>query len=164
MPAISVREQRIRLNRVRELLAEGRTKQEICDDIGIHKRTLTRYMNLIREATIGDFDGKKVVDLWVAHKMLMEQTIRECKVKLDLGESSDVAPEKLYRAIQQASESIIDMGIKIGIVPPVTQQLSIDVLEKKEDDNLRKLLLGHKASIDSTTETEALPAPETIEE
>ena len=162
MPAISVREQTIRLNRVRELLAEGRTRLEICDEVGIHKRTLTRYMNLIREATIGDFDGKKVVDLWVAHKMRMEQTIRECQTKLALGESSDVSPEKLYRAIQQSSESIIDMGIKVGIVPPVTQQLSIDVLEKKQDDNLKQLLLEHKASIDSTTE--ALPAPETIKE
>lgn len=161
MPQLSRRQMRLRKNKIRILLAEGKNKQEICDALSIHIRTLHRYMEMIREDTIGAFDGKKIVDLYIAHKQLMEEIIQDCKAKLLLGEASDVAPEKLYRTIQQASESITDYAIKVGLVPPVVQQLSIDVTAKKEDDTLKELLLGHRASIEQTTPT--LPAPKANE-
>ncbi len=161
MPALSRRQMRLRKNEIRILLAEGKTKQQICDTLSIHIRTLHRYMELIREDTIGAFDGKKIVDLFIAHRQRMEEIIQECKTKLLLGVESDVAPEKLYRTIQSASESITDYAIKVGLVPPVVQQLSVDITAKKEDDNLRELLLGHRANIENTTPT--LPAPEANE-
>jgi len=162
MVKISREEEKIRMENIRLLMAKGLDKDLICKEMGIHPRTLRRYMKMIREDTIAAFDGKQIVDLWVAHKKRMEAIIQECSFKLTIGADSDVSPDKLYRAIQNASESITDMGIKIGIVPPVTQQLSIDVVAKKEDDNLRELLAGHRANIDNTTP--ALPAPETNEQ
>ena len=151
MPKVSARTVKIRLNKIRVLLAEGRTKEEICEKVGIHPRTLNKYKNMIREEIIGEFDGKKVVDLWTAHKKRMEQIIQECMEKLSDGADGDVSPDKLYRTIQNASESITDMGIKIGIVPQVAQKISVDVTEKKEDDRLEELLAGYKQQIANTT-------------
>ena len=148
------------MEQIRLLMARGLEKDAIIEQIGIHPRTLTRYKKLIREETIAAFDGQQIVDLWVAHKKRMEQIIQECKSKLESGEDADVSPDKLYRAIQSASESITDMGIKIGIVPPVTQQLTLDVVARREDENLKELLIGHRTNIENTTAT-ALPAPET---
>jgi hypothetical protein len=139
------------MEKVRVLMAEGRTKQEICDEMGMHQRTLTRYENRIRERIIGDYDGKKVVDLFTAHKKRMEAIIQQCRVYLAMDPSvCPVAPEKLYRAIQSASESITDMGIKVGIVPTVAQRLSVDLEVKKDDEKLKELLKGHWDTIDST--------------
>ena len=110
---------------------------------------------MVREQLIGDFDGKKVIDLWTAHKTRMEGIITECYAKLAMGPASDVSPDKLYRTIQQASESITDMGIKVGIVPTVAQRLSVDVTEKKEDDKLRELITGYRAEISETVPKES---------
>ena len=160
MPKISRQEEKIRLEEIRLKMAQGLDRDQIITEIGIHPRTLTKYQKLIREETIAAFDGQQIVDLWIAHKKRMEQIIQECREKLESGEDADVSPDKLYRAIQSASESITDMGIKIGIVPPVTQQLTLDVVAKREDDNLKALLIGHRANIENTA-TSALPAPET---
>lgn len=159
MPAISRRQERIRLEKIRLLIAEGKTQQEIMDAIGVSRRTLNRYENMIREDTIAKFDGKRVVDLWTAHKKRMDTIIQECREKIALGSQSDVSPEKLYRQIQQASESIIDMGIKIGIVPTVTQRLSVDMEVKQEDDKLKQLLGSYRTEIADTQTTE--PSEET---
>ena len=162
MPKISRQEEKLRMEEIRLLMARGLERDAIIKEIGIHTRTLTRYQKLIREETIAAFDGQQIVDLWVAHKKRMEQIITECKEKLESGGDADVSPDKLYRAIQSASESITDMGIKIGIVPPVTQLLTLDVVAKREDENLRELLIGHRTNIENTTAT-ALPAPKTNE-
>jgi hypothetical protein len=154
MPKASARTVTIRLNKIRVMLAEGRKNDYICEKLEIHPRTLNKYKNKIREEIIGDFDGKKVVDLWTAHKERMEKIIQECMDKLEQGADGDVSPDKLYRTIQSASESITDMGIKIGIVPPVAQKLSVDVTEKKEDDKLKELLTGYKSTIADETTTE----------
>lgn len=155
MPRISRAEEKIRLEKIRVMLAEGRNKDDISTTLGIHPRTLRRYKRLIREGIIGDLDGKKVVDLWVAHKKRMEQIIAECYRKLDKGADSDVSPDKLYRTIQSCSESITDMGIKVGIVPPVAQKLNVDMEVKKEDEDLAKLLATHRKDIGSEdTDTE----------
>ena len=155
MPRISRRQEKIRLEKIRVMFAEGKTKEEICEKLDIHPRTLNRYENMIREQVIGDFDGKKVVDLWTSHKKRMELIIQECNEKLALGAASDVSPDKLHRAIQQASESIIDMGIKIGIVPTVAQKLSVDMEVKREDDRLKELLTGYRAEITNTSPEES---------
>ena len=155
MPKISRRQEKIRLNKIRTLLAEGMNKEEVCDKMQIHPKTYTRYLNMVREQLIGDFDGKKVIDLWTAHKTRMEGIITECYAKLAMGPASDVSPDKLYRTIQQASESITDMGIKVGIVPTVAQRLSVDVTEKKEDDKLRELITGYRAEISETVPKES---------
>ena len=159
MPKISRQEEKIRMEEIRLLMAQGYERDAIINKLGIHPRTLTRYKKLIREETIAAFDGQQIVDLWVAHKKRMEGIIQETAAKIASGTDSDVTADKLYRSMQSASESIIDMGIKIGIVPQVAQQLTIDVKERKEDENLRELLIGHRASIENTTPT--LPAPET---
>jgi len=159
MPKISRQEEKIRMEQIRLLMAQGLERDAIINELNIHPRTLSRYKRLIREETIAAFDGQQIVDLWIAHKKRMEGVIQECASKIASGTDSDVTADKLYRSMQSASESIIDMGIKIGIVPPVTQQLTIDVKERKEDENLRELLIGHRASIENTTPT--LPAPET---
>lgn len=158
MPKISRREEKIRMEEIRLLMANGLERDAIINKLEIHPRTLTRYMKMIRDDIIAAFDGQQVVDLWVAHKKRMEGVIQECAAKIASGTDSDVSADKLYRSMQSASESIIDMGIKIGIVPQVAQQLTIDVVARKEDDNLRELLIGHRASIENTTPT--LPAPE----
>ena len=155
MPKISRRQERIRLNKIRVLVAEGKDKDAICDKMQIHPKTYNRYLNMIREQLIGEFDGKKVVDLWTAHKTRMEGIIAECYEKLAMGAASDVSADKLYRTIQQASESITDMGIKVGIVPTVAQKLSVDVTERKEDDKLRELITGYRAEISETVPKES---------
>lgn len=150
----------MRMEKIRLLLAEGKTRHEITKIMKIHPRTTRKYLDMIRENTILDHADKKVLDIWIAHKRRMEGIIKECYEKLESGADSDVSPDKLYRAIQSASESIMDMGIKIGIVPTQAQKLSIDVKEQKEDDKLKALLRGYQSEVNSTKETDSSEDPD----
>jgi hypothetical protein len=146
---LTAEEQRLRMERIRVWMAEGRTDEYMAKQEDIHHRTVKKYKKWVREKIIGDYDGKKVLDLYVAHKKRMESIIADCYAKLNGGMASDISEEKLYRAIQQASESIIDFGLKIGIVPSQPQQLALDMKVSREDDRLRLLLERNRAELEA---------------
>ena len=147
---ISIRQKRLRIEKVRLLMAQGHTDQFIMDELTVVKRTLNNYKKLVRIQTLKEYDGKQVVDLWIDHKKRMENVINQAYDKLALGKDSDVTPEKLYKVIESASESIINMGVKIGIIPQITQRFHLEAQVKQDDDKLRNILEEHRLEIERT--------------
>lgn len=162
MPRMSREETRLKIENIRLLMAAGASDEQIMRQHKIGKRMLNAYQRSIRHTLIEELDTSQVIDLYAKHKERMQDLIRRAYTQMQPIRNSENEITGfgnrgeftgLIRTITECSESILTMGMKLGLIPtsPERYELKAEVAHVVSDE-LTKLLDGYRLQSEADAE------------